>query len=162
MEKFIKLWIVHVEKTRIVLLVTLEVPENRVKITNAVNDLMQNQVDIGNTFKNSKGMDFAKTVTKLLKEHIAIAADILSDLVNEDNVKLGEDMMKWDENADKISSAFGEDKIKFHMYNHLDFTFREFQSEVLGNRDLSIMFYDKALMHIKTMATDLYPFTKKS
>ena len=70
----------------------------------AVNRLLQNQDDIGNAVKPFYGEASGKELTRLLREHITIAADLLKAAKTGNNSTFDAANKKWSENADEISS----------------------------------------------------------
>src|SRR5687767_11134657 len=75
-----KLWEDHIIWTRNVILNIIdELPGT----TEAVNRLLQNQVDIGNAIKPYYGNTAGNQLTALLRDHIIIAANLLTALKND-------------------------------------------------------------------------------
>src|SRR5688572_27500768 len=78
-----KLWEDHIIWTRNVIFNIIdELPGT----TEAVNRLLQNQVDIGDAIKPFYGASAGNQLTALLHDHITIAADLLTALKNDNTV----------------------------------------------------------------------------
>jgi len=97
---FIKVWIDHVVYTRMFIVSSLNNLENLGVVTKR---LLRNQDDISYFFKKKYGSHVAELVSKLLKEHIMIANDLVNNIKNKKDYKI--DMEKWKQNAKKIAEA---------------------------------------------------------
>jgi hypothetical protein len=69
----------------------------------AVTRLLQNQVDIGDAIKPYYGSDNGDELTELLRQHILIAAAILTDLKKGDSAQFTTDNAAWYANAHDIA-----------------------------------------------------------
>src|SRR5688572_7307698 len=82
-----KLWEDHIIWTRNVI---FNIIDDLPGTTEAVNRLLQNQVDIGNAIKPYYGESAGNQLTALLQEHITIAADLLTALKNDNIAPYGD------------------------------------------------------------------------
>src|SRR5215213_11602260 len=121
-----KLWEDHITWTRNVI---FNIIDNLPGTTEAVNRLLQNQVDIGNAIKPYYGNSAGNQLTALLRDHITIAADLLTALKNNDATTLASTSAQWYVNADSIAKflstlnpqwAYAE--MKTMMFTHLNLT----------------------------------------
>ena len=96
-----KLWEDHIIWTRNVIFNIIdELPGT----TEAVNRLLQNQVDIGNAIKPYYGEAAGNQLTALLREHITIAADLLTALDDGNTTAFNAAYAQWVANADAIAA----------------------------------------------------------
>jgi len=92
-----KLWEDHITWTRNVI---LNIMDDLPGADQTVNKLLQNQDDIGNAVKSLYGEAGRKQVTRLLREHITTAADLLKAAKAGNNSAFDEANKKWFANAD--------------------------------------------------------------
>src|SRR5215216_443400 len=96
-----KLWEDHITWTRNVIFNIIdELPGT----TEAVNRLLQNQVDIGNAIKPYYGNAAGTQLTALLTEHITIAATLLTALKNDNTAAFNTAYAQWVANANTIAA----------------------------------------------------------
>lgn len=151
-----KLWEDHVTWTRNVILCLVDgVPG----ADQAVNRLMQNQVDIGNAVKPYYGDDAGNKLTELLKAHIAISADVVKSAKAGDKTALDSANKKWYANADEISSFLSTANpnwaladMKMMMNDHLKLTTDEAVQRIKKDYDADIAAYDKVHAEILKMS----------
>src|SRR5881392_3270755 len=96
-----KLWEDHIIWTRNFIFNIIDVLPGT---TEAVNRLLQNQVDIGNAIKPYYGNSAGDQLTALLHDHITIAADLLTALKNDNTSAFNTAYAQWVTNADAIAS----------------------------------------------------------
>lgn len=155
-DDFKRLWKNHVALTREVILAEFD---NLPDLNSKVDLLMKNQEDIGNEvnkFYPGSGL----LVTDLLKEHIAIAKDILDDLKFKRLTRVASDINRWYDNADRFSLAMKSINpnwnIKGHMRTHLDITENEALAEFVGLKKISRSIYkDKIVPQAESIARHL-------
>jgi len=95
-----KLWTDHVTWTRdYIIAATTKQPD----ATAALNRLMQNQVDIGNAVAKFYGAPAGQQLTTLLKDHIAIAGDIVKAAMAGDKAGQAAADTRWHQNATQIA-----------------------------------------------------------
>ena len=70
-----------------------------------VGRLLKNQTDIGNAIKPFYGKAAGVAVTKLLREHILIAADVIAAAKAGNKAELTDAQNRWTSNADQIAAA---------------------------------------------------------
>src|SRR5688572_15127059 len=121
-----KLWEDHIIWTRNVIFNIIdELPGT----TEAVNRLLQNQVDIGNAIKPYYGNDAGNQLTALLHEHITIAADLLTALDDGNTSAYNTANAQWIANADAIAALLSSvnpnwplAEMQAMMHEHLNAT----------------------------------------
>src|SRR5215212_1866502 len=96
-----KLWEDHIIWTRNVI---FNIIDGLPGTTEAVNRLLQNQVDIGNAIKPYYGESAGNQLTALLHDHITIAADLLTALKNDNTAAFNTAYAQWVANADAIAA----------------------------------------------------------
>lgn len=134
------LWMEHVAYTRLYLIsVVNNLPDTELVLAR----LMKNQEQIG-------GND--KVLVKLLKEHIAIAGDIVGTLIKK--VPIDKLYELWKMNAYQIANQLAIStlhsphlvkKMTDEMYHHLMLTRNECSAYVNKDYEGSIEYYDKAM-----------------
>lgn len=154
-----KLWEDHVSWTRNVILCLVDgLPGT----DQAVKRLMQNQVDIGNAVKPYYGDDAGNKLTELLKEHIAISADVVKAAKNSNKNALDSANKKWYANADEISGFLSNANpnwqladMRMMMNAHLKLTTDEAVQRIKKDYDADIIAYDKVHNEILEMSAML-------
>ena len=121
-----KLWEDHIVWTRNVI---LNIMDDLPGTDEAVNRLLSNQDDIGNAVKPFYGNAGGKELTRLLREHITTAADLLKAAKAGNNSAFDASNKKWSANADEISGFLSRanpnwklNDMKKMMHDHLTFT----------------------------------------
>lgn len=150
------LWEDHITWTRNVIFNLIdELPGT----TEAVNRLLQNQADIGNAIKPFYGDAAGNQLTALLRDHILIAADILTALDDGNTTALNESIARWYANADDIAAflaaanpAWPLAEMKAMMREHLDLTTQEAVARKQGNYAADVAAYDAIHQQILAMA----------
>jgi len=147
-----QLWEDHIVYTRNYIISGLAGLEDAGKIAER---LLRNQDDIGNAIKPFYGEAAGKKLSALLRDHILIAADIVSAAKagNSDAVSKGE--KKWHENADEIATFLSganpnwpKEVLTDMLYTHLDFTTAEVVSRLKKDWVADIEAYDKGHDHM--------------
>jgi hypothetical protein len=151
-----KLWEDHVTWTRNVI---LNIIDDLPGTDQAVARLLKNQDDIGNAIKPVYGDAAGNELTKLLKEHITTAADLLKAAKAGDNVAFKDANTKWFANADQISAFLSKanphwklDDMKKMMHDHLDLTAQEATARLKKDYEADVKAYDKVHDEILMMA----------
>jgi hypothetical protein len=152
-----KLWEDHVTWTRLAI-VTFAAGYDGFAAT--AERLLQNQVDIGDAIKPFYGDAAGEQLTALLKDHIAIAVEILQAAKAGDTDAVEDAITRWYENANDIADFLSaanpkfwpNDMMRAAMKTHLDQTLAEATHEL--NRDFaaSVGDYEEAHLHILAMA----------
>jgi len=151
-----KLWSDHVVWTRNVI---LNIMDGLPGTDQAVNRLLKNQEDIGNAIKPVYGNDAGTELTRLLKEHITIAADLLKAAKADNKTGFEAANKKWVTNADEISAFLARanpnwklDDMKKMMHDHLNLTTEEAVARLKKDYDADVKAYDKVYNEILMMA----------
>ena len=152
-----KLWEDHITWTRLYI----------VSVAGGLSDadltaqrLLQNQTDIGNAVKPFYGEAAGTQLTKLLRDHILGAAELLAAAKAGEKAKVDAASQKWYANADDIAvflnSANGKAwplaDMKAGMKMHLDLTLQEAVDRLQGRYAEDIRDYDKIHEHILGLA----------
>jgi hypothetical protein len=152
-----KLWEDHITWTRLAI-ISLE--GNTPDTSATVARLLQNQSDIGNAVRPFYGKAVGAKLTRLLREHILIAADLIAAAKAGDSAKVAATQTRWIANADDISRAlhgvnpryFPLAAMKDEMHMHLQLTTQEAVDHLQGNWTADVADYDKVHTHILHMA----------
>jgi hypothetical protein len=151
-----KLWEDHIIWTRNVIFNIIdELPGT----TEAVNRLLQNQDDIGNAIKPYYGEAAGNQLTTLLREHITIAAEILTALDDGNTDALNDASARWVANADAIAAflsaanpAWPLEEMKAMMREHLSLTTAEAVARKTADYAGDVAAYDNVHQQILAMA----------
>jgi hypothetical protein len=142
-----KLWENHVVWTRNVIFCLVDRLPGK---DQAVNRLLQNQVDLGNAIKPYYGEEAGKKLTDLLYPHITIAAEVVNSAKAGNTAALDEANKKWYANADEISEFlstanpnWGLEEMKMMMHEHLKLTTNEAVQRIKKDYDADVIAYDK-------------------
>lgn len=151
------LWDDHAMYTRNVILNIIdELPGTN----EAINRLLQNQVDIGNAIKPVYGLDAGNKLTDLLKEHIVIAGDLLKAAKANNDADFKTANTKWFNNADDIavflSAANAKnwplDEMKKMMHDHLSLTTQQAVARLKKDYSADIEAFDKTRAELLEMS----------
>lgn len=147
-----KLWEDHITWTRNYIISALAGLEDAPVV---VERLLQNQVDLGNAIKPLYGEDAGNALTALLKDHIVIAAEVVTAAKAGDKTTLKTASDKWTANADDLakflSSAnpnWSEATLRDMLHKHLELTTGEVTSRLGKDWKKDIEFYDKGHEHM--------------
>ena len=151
-----KLWEDHIVWTRNVI---LNIMDDLPGTDQAVNRLLQNQDDIGNAVKPFYGEAGGKELTRLLREHITTAADLLKAAKAGNNSAFDAANKKWFTNADEISNFLSKanpnwklNDMKTMMNDHLKLTTDEAVARLKKDYAADVKAYDKVHEEILMMA----------
>lgn len=152
-----KLWEDHITWTRLAI-ISLETGTPDTDAT--VGRLLKNQTDIGNAIKPYYGKAAGNELTRQLRAHILIAADVIAAAKAGDSVKLADAQARWVQNADQIAAILHSvnprywklGAMKAEMHRHLDLTTQEAVARLQGNWTADVAAYDKVHEHILHMA----------
>ena len=141
-----KLWEDHVVWTRNVIFCIID---DLPGTDQAVQRLLKNQDDIGNAIKPVYGEEAGKKLTELLREHITVAADLLTAAKKGDNAAFEAANKKWFQNADEISMFLSKanpnwklDDMKKMMHDHLQLTTDEAVARIKKDYAADVRAYD--------------------
>jgi len=152
-----KLWEDHVTWTRLFIVSAAAGLPDKDATTQR---LLQNQTDIGNAVAEFYGRDAGNKLTALLKDHILIAANIVTAAKAGDNAKVASENKRWRDNATDIAKFLSGANpknwptatLQNAMFMHLDQTLDEATHQLKGDYAASIKDYDRVVEHILGMA----------
>lgn len=151
-----KLWEDHIVWTRNVI---LNIMDDLPGTDQAVGRLLQNQDDIGHAVKPFYGEAGGKELTRLLREHITVAADLLKAAKTGNNAAFETTNKKWLVNADEISGFLSKanpnwklEDMKKMMHDHLTLTTDEAVARLKKDYAADVKAYDKVHDEILLMA----------
>jgi hypothetical protein len=152
-----KLWEDHITWTRLAI-ISLEsgTPDTEATVAR----LLQNQTDIGDAVKPFYGNAAGDELTRQLRSHILIAADVIAAAKAGDSAKLADVQAHWVENADDIAKVLNSVNprywrlaaLKAEMHMHLDLTTEEAVARLKGDWTGDVAAYDKVHLHILHMS----------
>jgi hypothetical protein len=155
-----KLWEDHITWTRLAIIsLTTDSPDTQA----TVGRLLQNQDDIGDAIKPFYGNAAGEELSRLLREHILIAADLIAAAKAGDAAGVATHQARWRANADQIAAflnAANPRSWKFRemqsmLYEHLDLTTAEVVARLQGNWDADVAAYDAIHLQALEMADEL-------
>ena len=151
-----KLWEDHIVWTRNVI---LNIMDDLPGTDQAVSRLLKNQDDIGNAVKPFYGEAGGTELTRLLREHITTAADLLKAAKTGNNSAFDAANKKWSANADEISDFLSKanpnwklNDMKKMMHDHLTLTTDEAVARLKKDYAADVKAYDKVHDEILMMA----------
>jgi len=152
-----KLWEDHVTWTRLYIVSAVAGLPDRDATTQR---LLQNQTDIGNAVAELYGADAGNKLTALLRDHILIAANIVTAAKAGDNAKVASENKRWRDNATEIAvflhganpNHWPEATLQSAMFTHLDQTLDEATHQLKGDYPASVKDYEHIVEHILAMA----------
>jgi hypothetical protein len=152
-----KLWEDHITWTRLAI-ISLEsgTPDTDATVAR----LLRNQADIGNAIKPYYGKAAGNELTRQLRAHILIAADLIAAAKAGDSANLADAQARWVKNADQIAAVLHSANPRFwklgamraEMHRHLDLTTQEAVARLQGNWTADVAAYDKVHRHILHMS----------
>jgi len=152
-----RLWSDHVAYTRLFIVDAVAGTPD----TNAhTQRLLQNQTDIGNAVAGFYGRAAGDKLTALLKDHILIAANIVTAAKAGNNAKVASENKRWHDNATDIAkflhganpTNWPEATLQSALFMHLDQTLNEATHQLKGDYAGSIKDYDAAMDHMLMVA----------
>jgi hypothetical protein len=147
-----RLWEDHITWTRLAIIsLTTESPDTEA----TVGRLLQNQTDIGNAVKPYYGNAAGNELTKQLRTHILIAADVIAAAKAGDATKLADAQARWTKNGDDIASVLNSVNprnwrlaaMKAELRMHLKLTTDEAVARLQGNWSADVAAYEKIHRH---------------
>ncbi len=151
-----KLWEEHIMYTRNFIISALGGLEDTGKVAER---LLRNQDDIGNAIKPIYGEEAGKKLSGLLREHILIAADIVTAAKAGDNDGVAKGQKRWLRNADDIAlflstanPSWSDQALRDMLYTHLALTTTEVVSRIKKDWASDIEAYDKGQAHMLMFA----------
>ena len=152
-----KLWEDHVTWTRLAIVrLVAGLPDTSA----TVDRLMKNQADIGDAIRPFYGDAAGDRLTALLKDHIAIAAEIILAAKAGNQTSVNDGVARWYANADQIAAFLSganpknweADMTRHMMHDHLDLTLKEAVAHLTGDYSTSVATYDAIHVQILAMA----------
>ncbi|HEV3408533.1 MAG TPA: hypothetical protein VG079_07605 [Gaiellaceae bacterium] len=152
-----RLWEDHVTWTRLAIIsLTTAAPDTEA----TVGRLLRNQADIGDAIEPFYGEAAGQELTRLLRDHILIAADLIAAARAGDEGALGEAQSRWTANAGEIAAflasanpgAWTLEELKAMLDEHLRLTTNEAVARLQGDWDADVAAYDAIHLHALEMA----------
>jgi hypothetical protein len=152
-----RLWEDHITWTRLAIIsLTTDSPDTEA----TVGRLLKNQTDIGDAVKPFYGESAGDELTRQLRLHILIAADVVAAARAGDQAKLADAQARWLANADDIAAVLNSVNpkhwplatMKAEMHKHLDLTTQEAVARLQGNWSADVAAYDQIHEHILHMS----------
>jgi hypothetical protein len=154
------LWEDHVTWTRLaVISLVAGTPDTEATVAR----LLKNQTDIGNAVKPYYGPPAGTALTRLLREHILIAADLIAAAKAGDQAKVSAEQARWRANADDIATFLSNanpqhwkpSDVRAMLNEHLRLTTQEVVARLEGKWAADVAAYDRIHHHALGMADTL-------
>ena len=155
-----RLWEDHITWTRLaVISLTTDSPDT----AETVGRLLRNQDDIGDAIKPFYGNAAGEELSRLLREHILIAADLIAAAQAGDGAAVAAQQARWRANADEIAAFLNAAnprswklrEMKEMLYEHLDLTTSEVVARLTGDWAADVAAYDAIHLQALEMADEL-------
>ncbi len=152
-----RLWEDHIVWTRLAIIsLTTDAPDTEA----TVGRLLENQTHIGDAVKPFYGAAAGNELTRQLRLHILIAAEVVAAARSGDAAELADAQARWQANADDIAGVLASVNPRFwplatmkaEMRMHLDLTTQEAVARIQGNWDADVAAYDRIHDHILHMS----------
>jgi hypothetical protein len=154
-----KLWEDHITWTRMYIVSALAGLEDVDKVAER---LLQNQEDLGNAVKPYYGEEAGTKLTKLLKEHIMIATEVVKAAQGGKAAELTKAQAKWAANGDEIAAFLSganphwpKPVLADMLRKHLEYTTAEVVCRLKKDWGGDIAAYDKGHVHMLMFADAL-------
>jgi hypothetical protein len=147
-----KLWEDHVVWTRLAIIsLTTGSPDTEATVAR----LLRNQTDIGNAVKPFYGKAAGNELTRQLRQHILIAADVIAAAKAGDEAKLADAQARWARNGDEIAKVLASVNarhwklaaMKAELRLHLKLTTQEAVARLAGDWAADVAAYDRIHLH---------------
>jgi hypothetical protein len=155
-----RLWEDHVTWTRLAIIsLTTDSPDTGA----TVGRLLQNQTDIGDAIEPFYGEAAGDELTRLLRQHILIAAELIAAARTGDQPAVAAAQARWRANADEIAAFLNAanprswklDEMKAMLYEHLDLTTGEVVARLQADWAADVAAYDRIHLQALEMADQL-------
>ncbi len=152
-----RLWEDHVTWTRLAIIsLTTDAPDTEA----TVGRLLENQTDIGDAIKPFYGETAGQELTRLLRDHIVIAADLIAAARAGDQTAVAEAQSRWTANADQIAGFLASanprfwdlDEMKAMLHEHLRLTTDEALARLRADWSADVAAYDEIHLQALGMA----------
>jgi len=143
-----RLWEDHVTWTRLAIIsLTTDAPDTKA----TVGRLLRNQTDIGNAIKPFYGAAAGRQLTKLLRDHILVAADLIAAARKGNKAGVAAEQARWTKNADQVAAFLNRANptswklagMKAMMRAHLGLTTSEVVARLRHNWTADVRAYDR-------------------
>jgi hypothetical protein len=156
-DKMRVLWTDHVVWTRLAI---VEFAAGTAGFGTTAGRLLANQDDIGNAIKPFYGTAAGDRLSALLREHIAIAVELLQAAKAGDTAAFEAARVRWNANADQVADFLSaanprwwpQATLRAAMRTHLDQTLTEAAHQLGGDYPASVADYAEIQAHILDMA----------
>jgi hypothetical protein len=153
-------WEDHVTWTRLAVISLLD---NSPDTNATVARLLRNQTDIGNAIKPFYGKAAGNSLTRELRLHILIAADLIAAAKAGDQAKVAVEQARWQRNAADIAALLSQANPRYwkraqltSMLNeHLRLTTAEVVARLRRDWNADVASYDRIHLHALGMADAL-------
>jgi hypothetical protein len=155
-----KLWEDHITWTRLAIIsLTTDSPDTEA----TVGRLLRNQDDLGDAIKPFYGDAAGEELSRLLREHILIAADLIAAARAGDAAGVATHQARWRANADQIAAFLNAanprswklGEMKEMLYEHLDLTTAEVVARLQADWAADVAAYDAIHVQALEMADEL-------
>jgi hypothetical protein len=153
------LWDEHLAYTRNYVISAVAGLEDKEEV---LKRLLRNQEDLGALFKPYYGAKFAENATELLKEHIRIAGEVVSDAMAGNDGAGKEAQERWSENGRKIADSlvavnpgWKRNDLRAMMQKHLDLLSGQVTSRLKKDWSAEIKYNDQGKEHMMDFADTL-------
>jgi hypothetical protein len=152
-----RLWEDHITWTRLAIIsLTGDTPDSEA----SVGRLLQNQTDIGDAIEPFYGEAAGQELTRLLRDHILIAADLIAAARAADEPAIADAQSRWTANADEIAAFLASanprswdlDEMKTMLHEHLRLTANEAIARIQGDWAADVAAYDEIHLQALGMA----------
>jgi hypothetical protein len=152
-----RLWEDHVTWTRLAIISLItDAPDTEA----TVGRLLENQTDIGDAIKPFYGETAGQELTRLLRDHILIAADLIAAARAGDQTAVSEAQSRWAANADEIAAFLAGANPRFWdlvemkamLHAHLRLTTNEALARLQGDWAADVAAYDQIHLQALGMA----------
>jgi hypothetical protein len=141
------LWLEHVNWTRMTITsIVFGLPD----LPFVQERLLRNAIDLGNSLRPFYGDEIADRYTELIKEHLVLAAELVTAAVKGDTEMAAEKEKQWYRNADDIAEFLssinpylGEEEVRKMFYEHLALLKFEAVSMIQKNYKAGVEVFDK-------------------
>ena len=152
-----KLWEDHITWTRLAI---IGLEDGTPDANAAVARLLRNQADIGNAIQPYYGTKSGNALTKELRQHILIAADVIAAAKAGDKAKLADAQQRWTANANDIAALlhsvnpghWSTATLRDEMHTHLQLTTAEAVAHLQQRWQADVAAYDRVHLHILHMS----------
>ena len=147
-----RLWEDHITWTRLAIIsLTTDSPDTDATVAR----LLKNQTDIGNAVKPFYGNAAGNELTKQLRRHIVIAADVIAAAKAGAGARLADAQTRWARNGDDIAALLNGvnprqwklGAMKSELHTHLKLTTDEVVARLGGDWNADVAAYDKIHRH---------------